>query len=66
MGEKIVEGISKCIVFLVEGSLQFESLFIVTAMGGIFVTMGGNKTLGTRLTSGAIMIYIVLKVLSIC
>lgn len=66
IAESIVTGISKCIDFLVEGALELEPVLVVVAMAGIFVTMVGGRKVGTKLTSGAIIIYTILKVVSIC
>ncbi|GAA0076225.1 hypothetical protein UT300005_06030 [Clostridium sp. CTA-5] len=48
------------------GNLGVEctGLFIIVGIMGLYITMSGNKKLGTKITSSDIMIYLLLKVLS--
>lgn len=43
---------------------QGDSLFVLVAICGIFCMMAGYKKLGTKMTSGSILGYIVCKVVS--
>lgn len=42
---------------------EFVGIFIAAAMIGIFITMAGNKKVGTKVSSISILIYVLLKVL---
>jgi hypothetical protein len=51
---KIINGIA----YLV---LQFDEVFVIIAILGVFVMMSGNRKLGTRMTSLSILLYAVLR-----
>lgn len=43
---------------------ECTGLFIIVAIIGIYITMAGNKKLGTKVTSMDFIIYILLKAFS--
>lgn len=44
------------------GLVQSTPIFIVVAMIGVYISMSGNRKLGTKISSGAILLYILLEV----
>lgn len=54
----------KILKFIADNGVNFDQVFVVVAICGIFVIMAGFRKLGTKLTSGSIVGYIVCKVVS--
>lgn len=54
LGIKIIKGIVYILV-------QFDEVFIIIAMLGVFFMIFGNKKIGTKITSSSILIYTVLR-----
>lgn len=42
--------------------LELAPIFVVITLVGIYISMSGNKKLGTKLSSGSVIIYLLLKV----
>lgn len=61
MGEFILNGVKYILGLVVENG---EQIFTLVAMVGVFVSMFGGKKLGTKLTGGSILSYIIVKVIS--
>ena len=43
---------------------NFDGAFIIVAIVGIYLIMAGSKKLGTKLTSGAFILYLICKVIA--
>lgn len=43
---------------------ECTGIFIIIAIIGVYITMSGNKKLGTKITSLDFMVYIILKAFS--
>ena len=54
----------KLLKFIADNGVDFDQVFVVVAICGVFVIMAGFRKLGTKLTSGSIVGYIVCKVVS--
>lgn len=57
---KLGEGIR----VICESLVQQDFVFIVGAMMGAFFMMAGNRSIGTKITSTSIILFIILKVVS--
>lgn len=55
----------KVIGFVGACGTDLDGLFIVVAIVGVFLIMAGFKNVGTKLTSGSILGYIVCKVVDL-
>ena len=44
--------------------INFDGAFIIVAIVGIYLIMAGSKKLGTKLTSGAFILYLICKVIA--
>ncbi|NFE73404.1 hypothetical protein FDC27_05030 [Clostridium botulinum] len=44
--------------------VECTGIFIIVGIIGLYITMSGNRKLGTKITSSDLMIYLLLKVLS--
>lgn len=70
--EWIEDKISSFVGWIAKGGLrglgklgnECTGLFIIIAIIGIYITMAGNKKLGTKVTSMDFIIYILLKAFS--
>lgn len=64
-GEKIGEGLIYVLKWMGKGigniALGGESLFVIAAMIGIYITMAGNKKLGTKISSISLISYVLIK-----
>lgn len=62
VSQKIINGfilVIKGITYLV---VQFDGLFVVIAIVGVFIMMCGNRKLGNKITSLSILIYTIMRV----
>lgn len=57
IGDKFVQGLGN-------GLIGLTPVFAATCIIGVFLTIAGEKKLGTRISSGSIVIYFLLKVIS--
>lgn len=61
---KIVgKGIAKGLIAVIQGS---DAIFIIVAMVGVYFIMSGNRKLGTKLTSGSFLTYVLAKAVLGC
>lgn len=56
VGNKIVEGLGN-------GLIGLTPVFAGTCIIGVFLTIAGERKLGTKISSGSIVIYFLLKVI---
>lgn len=56
VGRGIATGIASSVI-------ELTPVFTVICMIGIFITMSGNKKLGTKISSLSFIVYILLKVI---
>lgn len=64
----LVDGIiylgKKALKFIATNGADFDQVFAIVAICGVFFIMAGFKKLGTKLTSGSIVGYTICKVVS--
>lgn len=56
VGDKILGGLG-------EGLIGLTPVFAGACIIGVFLTISGNRKLGTKISSGSIVIYLLLKVI---
>ena len=68
VGEFILDGVattSKAVIkWVSKNGVSIDGIFVVVAICGIFVVMTGFRKVGTKMTSGSIVGYIICKVVS--
>lgn len=65
-GEKIGEGIIYSLKWIGKKignvALSGESIFVIAAIIGVYLSMAGNKKLGTKISSISMLTYLIVKV----
>lgn len=64
--ELTASGLIATVAGLGKLALQFDDLLIIVAIIGVYFMIVGNKKLGTKITSGSILVYFLAEVMSKC
>lgn len=67
VGDKIIDGLGWIGKYIDKGgdviADELIGVFIIGGMIGVFITMSGNKELGTKVSSISFLVYVAIKIL---